>query len=266
MKYGRGSLLVVLGALCVSLLSACAGGGVPTADGDYTGRADSSDMQRRAHIRLQLAGEYYQQRQYQIALDEVRQALQAAPNSADAYSMAALIYMDMGDAQMAEENFARAMRLAPQDPDLSNNYGWFLCQNGRPAQAIPYFDAALRNRAYQTPARAMTNAGLCSLKLNNLAAAEKYLNEAFRLDPSSVTTSVQLARLYYERGDYRNARFYAGRATASEQVTPEALWTAIKIERRLGDRAAEISLVTQLGRRFPNSAEFAAYQRGAFNE
>ncbi|WP_293776797.1 type IV pilus biogenesis/stability protein PilW [uncultured Oxalicibacterium sp.] len=266
MKHGRASLFLSVGMVCVALLAGCAGGGASVAGSDYPGRPDATDAQRRAHIRLQLAAEYYQQRQYQIALDEVRQALQAAPNFVDAYSMAALIYMDMGDTRLAEEHFARALRLAPEDPDLSNNYGWFLCQNGRAEQAIPYFDAALRNRAFQSPARAMTNAGVCSMKLNNLAAAEKYLNDSFRLDPSSVTTAINLAKLYYARGDYRNARFYAGRAATSDQVTAEALWTAIKIERRLGDRAAEVSLVTQLGRRFPNSAEFAAYQRGAFNE
>jgi type IV pilus assembly protein PilF len=44
------------------------------------------------------------------------------------------------------------------------------------------------------------------------------------------------------------------------------LWLAIKIERKLGDRAAETSLVTQLSRRYPDSREFSAYQRGMFND
>ena len=49
-------------------------------------------------------------------------------------------------------------------------------------------------------------------------------------------------------------------------MTADVLWLAIKIERKLGDRAAESGLVAQLKRRHPNSQEFAAYQRGAFNE
>ncbi len=56
------------------------------------------------------------------------------------------------------------------------------------------------------------------------------------------------------------------RVTRSDALSADALWQAIKIERKLGDRAAELSLVTQLSKRFPDSAEFAAYQRGAFDE
>ncbi len=263
MKNSRRLPRFAIGLLCAVLLSACAGTQGPTPDAEYSANADA---QRRASIRLQLAGEYYQQGQLQIALDEVRQAQQIAPNFADAHSMAALIYMDLGDARLAEENFNRALRLAPQDPDLSNNYGWFLCQHGRPEQSIVHFETALRNRMYRSPARALTNAGTCSIMLQRLDAAEKYLNEAFRLDPSNPATAISLARLHYQRGDYRNARFFISRVTASDAVSAEALWLAIRIERRLGDRAAEVSLVTQLGRRYPDSAEFAAYQRGAFNE
>lgn len=54
--------------------------------------------------------------------------------------------------------------------------------------------------------------------------------------------------------------------TKADVLSAEVLWLAIKIERKVGDRAAENSLVTQLRRRYPDSAEFAAYQRGAFNE
>jgi len=266
MKRSGRMISLAAGLLSAVLLSACAGGQPPVTDNEYATRVDRPDNQRRANIRLQLAGEYYQQRQYQVALDEVKQALQISPNFVDAHSMAALIYMDLGETKLAEEHFARAIRLAPQDPDLSNNYGWFLCQNGRAEQSIPYFETAFRNKAYQSPARALTNAGVCSLKLKNAAAADKYLNDAFRIDPSNPVTSIGLARLNYERGDDRSARFYINRVTASEAISAEALWLAIKIERRLGDRAAEVSLVTQLGRRYPNSSEFAAYQRGAFNE
>ena len=49
-------------------------------------------------------------------------------------------------------------------------------------------------------------------------------------------------------------------------MTAEVLWLALRIERRLGDRAAEASLANQLRRRFPASPEFAAFQRGAFDE
>ncbi|MFD2272085.1 hypothetical protein ACFS07_15310 [Undibacterium arcticum] len=46
----------------------------------------------------------------------------------------------------------------------------------------------------------------------------------------------------------------------------DVLWLAIRVERKLGDRASAESLATQLRRRHPTSPESAAYQRGAFDE
>lgn len=248
------------------LLAGCVSGTPARQDDELATSFDKTANQKRAHIRLQLAVGYYEQGQMSIALDEVKLALQSDPEFVDAYSMAALIYMNMGEARLAEENFARAIRLAPKDPDLSNNYGWFLCQNGRAHQSIAYFEAAIHNKAYQSPEKALNNAGTCSLILKDAAAASRYFNEAFRYDPVNPTTNTNLARINYEQGDIERAKFYITRVTKADVLTAEVLWLAIKIERKVGDRAAESSFATQLRRRYPTSAEFAAYQRGAFNE
>lgn len=234
--------------------------------GELQTSSDQTDIQKRAQIRLQLAMGYYEQGQMNVALDELKQALQIDPAYADAYSVRALIYMDMGETALAEDNFLRAMKLAPNSPDLSNNYGWFLCQNGRERQSIAYFEAALKNRAYQSPAKALNNAGVCSLKLKDGLAAERYFTQAFQHDPGNLDTNANMAKLYYVRGDYQRARFYIGRATKSDKLSADVLWTAIKVERKLGDRAVETSLATQLRRRYPNSQEYASYLRGAFDE
>ncbi|MES2935018.1 MAG: tetratricopeptide repeat protein, partial [Pseudomonadota bacterium] len=170
------------------------------------------------------------------------------------------------EARLAEDNFLHAIKLAPTNADLYSNYGWFLCQTGREAQSIAQFDIALSNRSYQAPAKALNNAGLCSLKLKNNVAAERYFSQAFQLDPANPSTNSNLARIYYERRDFERAKFYIGRATKTDILPPDVLWLAIRIERHSGDPAVETSLVTQLRRRHPDSPEYAAYKRGAFNE
>lgn len=256
----------------LTLLAACTSNGgrkfsdVPPYQREASSRAEQSDGQKRAAIRLQLAMGYYEQRQLEVALDEIKQALSSAPDYADAHSVRALIYTEMGEKDLAEESFQRALRLSPNNPDYLNNYGWFLCRTGQESRAIANFEAALQSPAYQSPGKALTNAGICSLKRNDFIAADRYLLQAFRYEPGNPAVSHNLAKIYYENGNDERAKFYINRVVKLDSATAEMFWLAIKLERRLGDRPAEESLVTQLSRRFPNSHEFAAYQRGAFNE
>lgn len=253
-------------AIATALLAGCGTRPLTDAQGGQPTSAEQTGDQKRARIRLPLAVAYYEQGQMEVALDEIRQALQADPDFADAYSMRGLIYMNMGEPRLAEDNFLQALKLAPNSPDFNNNYGWFLCQNGRERQSIAYFDAALKSRAYRSPAKALNNAGTCSLKFGDKDAAERYLSQAFQYDPGNSTINASLARIYLERGDYERARFYIGRVMKADIMTADVLWLAIKIEHKLGDQAAKASLATQLRRRHGGSAEFAAYQRGAFDE
>jgi type IV pilus assembly protein PilF len=250
----------------VLLLTACAVNRTPGAQDELPTASDQTDNQKRARLRLQLAVNYYEQRQYQVALDELKLALQADPNYSDAFNVRALVYMSMGELRLAEENFQQAIRLAPNNPDLSNNYGWFLCQNGKEKQSIVYFEAALKNRAYLSPVKALNNAGACSLKAKDTATAERYFLQAFQEEPGNSLTNTNLAKIYYVQGNYERARFYMNRVIKADVTTADVLWLAIKIERKAGDRAAESGLVAQLRRRHPNSAEYAYYQRGAFDE
>lgn len=261
-RIGRIAAAALLGSL---LIAGCGTPGGQTG-GDLPTASDQTDSQRRARIRLELAVGYYEQRQMAVALDEIKQALNADPNFADAYSMRGLIYMEMGENRLAEENFLQALRLSPNSPDFNNNYGWFLCQNGKERESLSYFETALKTRSYQSPAKALNNAGTCSLKLRDAKAAEQYFSRAFQSDPGNPATNFNLAKIYYNQGDYERARFYIGRVLKAEMTTAEVLWLAIRIERKRGDRASEQSLVTQLRRRHGSSAEFAAYQRGAFDE
>ncbi len=256
----------ILAFVSAMLLAGCGTSQLANSSNELPTSSDQTDNQKRARIRLQLAVGYYEQRQMQVALDEIKQALLADPNFAEAYSMRALIYMEMGEIRLVEDNFLHALRIAPNSPDFNNNYGWFLCQNGRERQSIAYFETALKSRTYQSPAKALNNAGICSLKIKDRTAAERYFSQAFQYDPSNPSTNINLAKIYFDQRDYERSRFYITRVMRAEVMTPDVLWLAIKIERKLGDRAAEASLVTQLRRRHGGSAEFAAYQRGAFDE
>ena len=227
---------------------------------------DESETARRARIRLELGASYYQQGNYNVALEELRQALLIDPNYAPAHGMLGLVYMDLGDRDRAEESFQRALRLAPADSELNNNYGWFLCQTGRERAAIDRFMAALRNPLYTTPARPLHNAGICALRLGDVAAAESYFQRSFQTDPRNGVAMYNLAEIHLKRRELERARFYSQRLAATPEPTAQVLWLALRVERAAGNRDAAASLGLQLRRRFPGSPEAALLAAGNYGD
>jgi len=171
---------------------------------------------------------------------------------------------EWGQNPKAEEAFQRALSIAPADSDTLNNYGWFLCQTQRERQSIPQFMAALKNPLYATPAKPYVNAGVCSEKFGDTAAAEDFYRKAFSLEPGNGGAMYRLSELYLRRNDVEKARFYADRLNKSYEPSAQSLWLALRIERKSGDRTSESSYAAQLRRRFPNSAEYKKLQQGQF--
>jgi type IV pilus assembly protein PilF len=156
------------------------------------------------------------------------------------------------------------MKLAPGDPEISNNYGWFLCQNGRETQSIGHFMAAARNPLYAAPTRAYTNAGMCSHRIKDYKAAEDYLLSALRLSPVNTLAMFWLADINYRQGRYSEARQWTTDIERMIEPSAELVWMALRIERKLGNRDAESRYGTQLRRKFPGSPEQRLLTQGQY--
>lgn len=253
--------------ILAALLAGCAGTQSqkePTAEtGTITG--DSTDPRNRARLRTELASLYYSRGNMAVALEELRSAVAADPNYPTAYSMFGLVYMELRENQLAETNFQRALSLAPTDPDINHNYGWFLCQTGREAESIKYFEQAIRNPLYPAPWRSYSAAGICQLRKDNVKEAEGYFLRALRLEPDEPASLLQLGQIRYGQGNLEESRKLVGRFNKLVTPTAESLWLALRIERKLGERVSESSYATQLRRRYPNSREYQLLQRGAYD-
>lgn len=222
------------------------------------------DRNESARIRTELAFNYFMRGQMAVALEEVRSAIDSNSRHAPAYNVLGLINMDLGENAKAEDAFKRALALTPNDSDTLNNYGWFLCQTKRERESIGQFLLALKDPLYATPFKPYLNAGTCSQRMGDEAAAEDYFRKAFALDPSNPSTMMRLGELYLKRNDLEKARFYSDRINRSLEPSPDALWLALRIERKGGDRASEASFATQLRRRFPDSVQARLMQQGQF--
>lgn len=254
--------------LGLTLLAGCASGprDPASAQGDIVTPSDESEVRRRARIRMELAGSYFQLGKTEIALDEIKQSLATDPSYAEAHQLRGLIYMQLGDPALAEDAFRRALALAPRDANVMHNYGWLLCQQQRYAQADQQFNDALAQPRYQASAKTWMAKGLCHESAGQHKLAEQALFKASEMDAGNPVVTYNLANVLYVQGEATRAQFYIRRLNNSEQANAESLWLGIRIERALGDQLAMQQLASALGRRHPESREWLAYQRGAFNE
>jgi type IV pilus assembly protein PilF len=228
--------------------------------------SDETSRQRRARLRMELASGYFEQGQTTVALDEIKQALVADPNNADAYNLRGLVYMRLDDAALAEDSFRRAIAISPRDANARHNYGWLLCQQNRYGDAAAQFTAALAVPSYVDRAKTLMTQGVCELKAGQRAQAERSLMQAYEIDAANPVVGFNLASVLAQREEWSRAQFYIRRVNNSAAANAETLWLGIKIERKLNNREATAQLGGQLQRRFPQSREASAYERGNFND
>lgn len=269
----RSTLKAVLLLAISGVLPACTTTTVTRTGGDGVSSTTQSavpkpaEARARAQARVNLASGYFRNGQMSVALEEAKRAVQIDPTFAEAYGLLGLIYMQLDERRDAETNFTRALQIDPSSPDLNNNYGWFLCQQpGREREAVGYFQRALRDPLYATPALASLSAGVCLMRAKDYAAAEPYLRRSLELDAANATTKYELARLYLATGQTDRAAFYYGLLSKSTEASAATLWLGLKVARAQGDLRTETALSAELRTRFPGSNEASLLARGAFDE
>jgi type IV pilus assembly protein PilF len=222
------------------------------------------DTFTRAKLHTELGSLYFQNGNLIVALEELTIAISINDKYAPAYSTRGLVLFHIKEWESADKDFRRALELDDKDPEIANNYGWFLCETGKPKESIAYFQRALKNALYQTPELAMLNAGACYVKLGDIATAEDYVRRSLRLSPDNPRALLQLAQISYARGNYDAAKMHMEKVAKLTDSGAEALWLMLRVERRLGDQQAEKSYAAQLRRKFPDSPEYQEFLKGNF--
>jgi type IV pilus assembly protein PilF len=275
MSAGPRGLGIVSLALA-TLVTACAvspesstSSSVPTLEipRDRVTASDETDAGKRSRVRMELATAYFARGQLNTALDEVKQALVANPNLGEAYNLRGLIYAQLGDDELAQESYRRALQINPRDGDAMHNYGWYLCQKRSYGPAQTLFQQAIALPQYVNVSRTLNASGVCLAREGKWAEAQVALTRSFERDPSNPATAFSLSEVLLHEKEYERARFYIRRVNSvSEQVSAQTLWLAAKIELKMGNRQAANEYGYQLRNRFPQSRESAAFDRGQFDE
>ena len=250
--------------LCLVGCGGMPGGQRGTSEQAVSQQASTSEAQQRAKVHTELGSLYLQSSRFGVAQDEGRAAIAADSGYAPAYNLLGLVHMNLLENAAADENFRKALNLAPGDPEINNDYGWFLCSTGREAQAVSYFMTAVGNPLYNTPAKPLTNLGICHLKLKDDGQAEEFLLKALRADSRNIRALYWLADIYYRSNRYSEARLAIGDLHKFMEPSAQSTWLALRIDRKIGDRESEARFTSQLRRKFPGSPEYQRLTQGQY--
>lgn len=242
-----------IAAVCalVSLLVACAG----------EPELDDAKRAELVKIRTQLGAGYLQRNQVDIAYQELEKALAIDSNDSQANNIMGLLQARLKNFELAEKHFRKSLSAQPDNADAHNNYGVFLCDQGRLDEAEQQFGLALDNPLYRTPELANLNAGLCLMKRPEPARAIKYFKKALEVNPKLGPALYQMAKIGFDSGQTLSARGYMQRYFEIAPDSPESLLLAANIERALGNREMQAHYGLRLTAKYPGSPEAKQFKQ-----
>jgi len=219
-------------------------------------QSDKVSMKQAAQDNVALAIQYLKVGNRNAAMEKIQKAISEDPDSANAYTAEALIYNIDGEPDKARDAYKTAMRKAPDDPEIKNNYAIFLCQHGKPKESIDYFMTAANDPHYSTPDGAYSNAGLCATLIPDMVLAEQYFRKALVMNPNMPEPMYQLAEISYNQKKYLSARAFIERFDAlAPNSRPDVLLLGVNNERALGNRQGAADYAKRLLKLYPTSQQ-----------
>lgn len=213
---------------------------------------------RAAELNMELGIEHLRRGNLAQAKERLDRSLQQNPRNAMAQVASGLLYDRLGERSRADNHFSRALSLAPDDPDVQNNYAAYLCRTGRFERGEKLALQAAGNPLYRTPEVALMNAGNCARGLGNIENAQSSLRRALAIRPDFSEALFQLAELSHEQADYLSARGFLERYQQAAGVDPAMLWLGVRIERALGNEEAVQRYAQRLKAEYPSASQTQA--------
>lgn len=211
----------------------------------------TTDHERAARLNLDLGFRYFHQGEIARAKSKFNRAMRLAPDLPEVHYSYAFFLEQVGEADAARKSYLQSMRLAPESGIVRNNYGTFLCRQGQYQEALDLFDRAVKDRSYAKSSEAMENAGLCALKNRDRVLAQSYFERALRHDPNRADALIELAYLSFEQRQIDNAMYYYHQFEQVSRPTARSLQLGIELARRSGDKNKQSSLELLLKAQYP---------------
>lgn len=251
--------LILITAVLTSLLTACVTQNYHH-DKNTPIVENSSSATEKAMTRISLALGYLRIGNTQQAKFNLEKAKDFAPNLVPLYIAFAHYYEAVEEPKLTVEAYEKALSINAQDPDVLNNYGVFLCRQGKYLTAEKLLLKAIAIPSYTLVAQSYENLALCQLKAKQFDNAQNYLEKAINHSPHQASSLLHMVRLQYAKGNYKLAQNYLHRyELSSREYTAQALALAFKVYEKQESKHLAKKYGTMLVNMFPKSFEADQY-------
>lgn len=212
-----------------------------------------------------LGVEYLKRGELAKAKEKIERSLKYDDKVPVTHTAAAMLYDRLGDFDKADQHFRAAIRLQPDDADLLNHYGVYLCSRNQIAEGEKALLKAAKNPLYPSPFVAYTNVGICMNEAGRQDEGEKYFQQALTLRPKFPRALSEMAQLNYNRKNYPEAQRYVNRymnatklAVDVDQDMPLVLWLGVQVEQALDNPSAAYVYAKRLKTEYPKTEQTRA--------
>ncbi|PKD38630.1 type IV pilus biogenesis/stability protein PilW [Methylomonas sp. Kb3] len=216
---------------------------------------DTMSNAEKAKLNLQMGARYLDMGMLEVAKEKLETAVRLDSSNPETHNALAVFYERIKQTEAASESYQTALSKDPDNFSIKNNYGRFLCEQGKFDKGIALLQDSMASPMNNRPWFALTNLGVCYVKQNDMQRAEEYFRQALQSQPDYSPALQEMQRISYQNGQFMSARAFLERYLGVAKHTPETLWIAFQTERALGNSKISEEYREQLISSFPASKE-----------
>lgn len=229
--------------------------GVMLTSGCVATGGTAQESKDAARVNTELAAAYLGRGDVNLAMEKVERALDQNEEYAEAYLVKGMILARAEEFDKADDYYMKAVRYGRDNPAVLGNVAAYLCNRQEYREGEKVFLDIARMPTYSRPAVALTNAGVCAKRIPALDRAEQHLRRALDFEPNYPQALSIMAELSFDQGEWLRARAFLQRLEGVQPLGPDGLLLGARIERKLGDGAAERRYADILRRDFAGSKQ-----------
>jgi type IV pilus assembly protein PilF len=211
----------------------------------------------QADVYLKMGVRYLEMNELKIAKEKLEKSIDLDSSSSEAHNALAVLFERIKRTEDAEDHYKEAISNDSESPQPRNNYGRFLCEEGRYKEGHRHLSIAYNMPLNSRKWFSFTNAGLCYLKQHDMKNAEIYFRQALKVNPSYPPALLEMQKMSYRLHKFVSALAFLQRYLSVSPASSTTLWYAYRTELGLKKPLEAEKYKNKLLLNFPDSEEAA---------